>query len=493
MFATIYLPIRYLIFEFIVITCLLGLGTTALAGPKTVWDVGGTAVCTTNDDQDGCRLAPDGQGGVLFTWIDYHSDPGDGDIYAQRFTADGLPVWTANGVAVWSNYMIINDSPFIQLGGDGKALVILRDRGALSYELYGKSIAADGTVAGGSIYVCTGVGSIWSPDAKSDGANGMVAVWEDPRSTEEGDGIYGQRISGAGAVQWTANGIPLLTYSENGSFSDPELAMDDAAYVVSMFQVQRTNWVFEINAQKANFATGARQWGNSGVTVCNGDGVESYSSPHIAPDATGGAYIIWSDSRNATESDRWDLYALRLASNGSSASGWSDGIRLTSSTCYSTTGLYSRIVADGRGGALVLLVNSLTNIRLFRLDSEGKDPDWPANGMQVTTSSGDKTGGELVCDGRGGAFITWRHDLTSDQILLQRVNRNGAIHRGWDSTGLVIGTGTGYRSNPQITLLKKDEVAVAWEDRRSGNSDIYAQRVRDCAAPNAGMNLLLMD
>jgi len=54
----------------------------------TLWGGSGVAVCTENEDQFQHELVPDGQSGFIVTWQDERSNAGD--IYAQRFDADGL-------------------------------------------------------------------------------------------------------------------------------------------------------------------------------------------------------------------------------------------------------------------------------------------------------------------------------------------------------------------------------------------------------------------
>ena len=56
-------------------------------------------VCTAANTQQNPRSCSDGAGGAIIAWFDYRSD-GSGDIYAQRIGRDGVPLWTANGVAV---------------------------------------------------------------------------------------------------------------------------------------------------------------------------------------------------------------------------------------------------------------------------------------------------------------------------------------------------------------------------------------------------------
>src|SRR5262249_1847970 len=110
---------------------------------------GNVALCSPSGGYP--TIVSDGSGGAIVTWMDGRS--GNSDIYAQRGTALGVPLWTANGVAL-----------------------------------------------------CTAAGAHQAPTIGSDGAGGAIVAWSDNRSGTDYD-IYAQRVNSAGEPQWPANGV----------------------------------------------------------------------------------------------------------------------------------------------------------------------------------------------------------------------------------------------------------------------------------------------
>jgi hypothetical protein len=64
------------------------------------WSSGGMPIRVANGTASYVRAVPDGQGGILIVWQDSRSDISD--VYAQRLSSFGSPLWAANGVVVGS-------------------------------------------------------------------------------------------------------------------------------------------------------------------------------------------------------------------------------------------------------------------------------------------------------------------------------------------------------------------------------------------------------
>src|SRR6059036_624922 len=98
----------------------------AVAGPAHAqWTADGVALCTAANDQGAPQITADGAGGAIVTWQDLRS--GRGDIYAQRVNADGVPQWTADGVAL-RTAAHHQDQPQITADGAGGAIVTWHDQ-----------------------------------------------------------------------------------------------------------------------------------------------------------------------------------------------------------------------------------------------------------------------------------------------------------------------------------------------------------------------------
>src|SRR5206468_4811242 len=111
-------------------------------------------------------------------------------------------------------------------------------------------------------------------------------------------------------------------------------------------------------------------WSANGNLVCNAAGDQSNTV--MAPDGSGGMFIVWQDDRTGTS----DLYATRLTASGSLA------------------------------------------------------PGWPANGYAVCTAPGDQKLAAIAADGVGGFYLAWedyRVGTGESDVYVQRVTGSATL------------------------------------------------------------------
>lgn len=131
----------------------------------------GLVVCNASRDQNNTRVIPGPAGFYYVVWLDDRAAAGDlRDIYAQKMSAAGIPQWAANG-------QLVN---------------------ATTLRPYG-------------FYGINGV--------VSDLQGGFIATWS---ADGTGSGTRVQRVSPAGALQWTVNGV----YFVNSSATVQNIAPD---------------------------------------------------------------------------------------------------------------------------------------------------------------------------------------------------------------------------------------------------------------------------
>ncbi|MFQ6044057.1 MAG: hypothetical protein ACE5PV_24650, partial [Candidatus Poribacteria bacterium] len=88
---------------------------------------------------------------------------------------------------------------------------------------------------------------------------------------------------------------------------------------------------------------------------------------------------------------------------------------------------------------------------------------------------------QLISDGVSGAIIYWKDyrrdygDQTADDIYVQRINAEGEIL--WGRNGAAVCTADGQQITPHAVADGKGGIFIAWTDKRSGEEDIYIQRV----------------
>ena len=140
-----------------------------------------TAICTATGIQGYPTIVSDGSGGAIITWFENRS--GNWDIYAQRINASGVVQWTADGVAICTAASH-QQYPTIVSDGSGGAIITWYDFRSGNYDIYAQRINASGIVQWtvNGVAICTATGDQYSPTVISDGSNGAIITWYDPRN-----------------------------------------------------------------------------------------------------------------------------------------------------------------------------------------------------------------------------------------------------------------------------------------------------------------------
>jgi predicted lipoprotein with Yx(FWY)xxD motif len=429
-------------------------------------------LCTATGEQYSPTIISDGAGGAIVVWEDYRSGT-DYDIYAQRISADGTVQWTADGVALCTATGNQYASGIISDGAGGAIVTWMDYRsGGGNWDIYAQRISAAGTVqwTADGVALCTATGDQRLPAIVSDGVNGAIVAWEDYRNGNNSD-IYAQRISADGTPLWAANSVALCTAT--GGQYDPAIASDDAGGAVVTWPDARSGMSNgDIYVQRIS-STGSVQWAADGVALCTD--TDPQSAPTIVSDGAGGAIIAWEDYRSGYHG----IYAQRISGVG--AVQW-----LLNGVALRTPGewLYPpTMVVDGAGGAIVTWMDSRStfdwDIYAQRISAAGT-VQWTADAVALRTDAIDPGWPTIVSDGAGGAIVTWCETRTSSyDIYAQRISGDGTLQ--WTADGVALCAAIGEQSYPTIASDGVDGAIVTWHDLRSGDcqgcADIYAQRV----------------
>nr|MBA3899626.1 T9SS type A sorting domain-containing protein [Bacteroidota bacterium] len=153
--------------------------------------------------------------------------------------------------------------------------------------------------------------------------------------------------------------------------------------------------------------------------------------------------------------------------------------------CTATGAREPQLISDGAGGAIITWQDRRSG--LFEADiyaqrvNESGVVQWTADGVAISTATGEQRWPQLISDDAGGAIITWtdnRSGFSESDIYAQRLNASGVVQ--WTADGVAISTTTGDQQNPQLISDGAGGAIITWQDQRSGNNDIYAQNV--CAS-----------
>jgi flagellar hook capping protein FlgD len=99
---------------------------------------------------------------------------------------------------------------------------------------------------------------------------------------------------------------------------------------------------------------------------------------------------------------------------------------------------------------------------------------WATNGNQVAIAPNNEVNAQTISDSSGGLFVVWQ-DFRSDSadIYAQRFDMSG--NRLWGSGGVAVCTVGNHQESPVLCSNGSGGIIVAWQDRRTGSYDIYAQ------------------
>jgi hypothetical protein len=302
-----------------------------------------------------------------------------------------------------------------------------------------------------------------------DGTHETIVAWRDPRSGNSD--IYAQRVDSSGAIEWTANGLPLC--AETGDQTSHAIVAAELGGVIAAW-LGPSGGSSGIYAQWADTA-GAVQWAAEGVSVCRAAG--NQVSARVTADGAGGAIVTWEDNRSGNS----DIYAQRV-------NAW--GIALWAASgapvCLASGGQGAHaVIPDGAGGAIVAWEDARSggrDIYVQRIDASGAAL-WAVDGVAVCSATGDQYYPQIVSDGAGGAIVTWNDARagTWTDIYAQRVNESGAVQ--WTPDGVPLCQATRFQLVPQIASDGAGGAIVTWMDYRSVEIHAYAQRVSSSGVP----------
>ncbi len=242
------------------------------------------------------------------------------------------------------------------------------------------------------------------------------------------------------------------------------------------------SWI-SIEYQNSEISTDAMAvtlWQANGTIICNNDSSD-VQDIQVCCDGAGGAIFVWEDNRD----DGGDIYAQKIGASGNILWG-ANG----TAVCKATgTQSYSTICCDAAGGAIIVWQDDRTgtaDIYAQRIDRNGK-PLWTENGIVICNAFGNQGLNEhnsLICCYSSYVIIAYQDYRSGNaDIYAQKLDFLGNIYWGngsaGDRNGTVICNTTDSSSNPVMCCDGVGGAIIAWsEDRSLGtDSDIYAQHI----------------
>jgi uncharacterized repeat protein (TIGR02543 family) len=321
-------------------------------------------------------------------------------------------------------------------------------------------------------------GQQYFPAVAFNGTDNLV-VWEDRRSSYDGDDIYGARVSSAGVVL-DPNGIAIST--QRGYELTPAVAANGSDFLVVWWDTRN-----ETSGSATNRDIyGARVTHSGivadpqGIPICNAPGNQRYP----AVTALGTNYlVVWDDQRNSETNS--DIYGARVSPAGAVLE--ANSIAISRGTNEETR---PAVAANGTDYLVVWVdagdrVTSYFDIYGKRLSSAGVVLD--TNRLVISDAGHDQYWPRLASSGTD-YLVVWqdfRNNATEDGLNIYGtlVRSNGAVV---SPAGVPICTARGVQFYPSVSSQGTNYLVV-WEDGRNapptvggllaGTNDIYGARI----------------
>lgn len=357
------------------------------------------------------------------------------------------------------------------------------------------------TNPGAPLAICSAIRQQMSPSACTDGANGMLVVWEDHRDTlTTGPDIYALRVSSEGnvAAGWPVNG--LVVCNAAGAQSTPRLVSDGAGGAIVTWYDLRT----APPAIYAQHLLGSGRldpaWPATGRLVATA--AHGRNPAMIVSDGAGGAILAWGDERDSL-SGSMDIVAHHLLASGAVDPAWpANGLLVCNSTGFKY--FYNTLIGDGSGGALLAWgdYRSGTSWDIYAshvLAGGTLDAAVPVNGTPVSAVAKDQIYPAIAPDGANGAYIAWtdyRDTTTFGLVYATRLKHNGTVYLTWPPNGFqVCHVASFVQYLPVLVPDGATGAIIAWDDYRSSSmGQVFAQHLVatagiDAAWPSTGVQV----
>jgi len=437
------------------------------------WEVDGASICYAAHTQVDPDIVPDGTGGAVVAWEDSRDGPGF-DIYAQRVTADGTPVWSLQGVPVCVAAGDQGDLAMVPDGGGGAFIAWADQREAEDWNIYAQHLdgAGNPTWAVDGVVVVDAVYEQSRPAMVSDGAGGVILVWNDGRGFGLGLSfdLYAQRLDAHGVPQWAADGVTVV--SEVGAQRNPSLLADGAGGMFLAWEDSRledgfNDLSYDVYAARLT-AAGVESWSAQVLSALHGQ-----INIHLAPDADGGVLVFWRDGRDLGI----DIYGSRVTAGGDVLFPADTATAIVQGEASENL---AAVVPDAVGGAMVFWHHNdagVRDLRAQRVDGSLTGL-WTAGGLVVCEAADVQASLRAVSDGHGGALVIWQDSRNAGQedVYAQRLDPEGVGLWGVDGTPVCL--------DPAVQLMPvlcgdgHGGAIMAWHDQRQGTAgDIWGHHV----------------
>lgn len=444
---------------------------------ELLWQEGGVPVCTSHAVQISLNIVENDVGGAYILWRDSRNP--SVDLYAANLDGDGNNLWTENGIPI-ANSNNPETSNSMREDGDGGFFIGYLETAGTSTNILAKRFNSAGeSLWGEPLMIAQNIGDSPVIRVVPDGIGGYIFVWSDQR--EVTTNIFAQRLLGDGTFDWGDYAEVYSDEDDEQSFAQsyPQAQPDGLGNTIIVWQDQRVVQNREgLFAQKMS-PTGAKLWAEDGVMI-RADDVEPLTL-RIDSDTNGGAYVIWTDSREG-QSPHLDIYAQHLTADGSL--GWgADAMPICTAINEQNSPLIKKsnehiftVWEDARTGSIGIsqqIIDSSNNIVLTE-DGEtvfyGLSGDAGKDGLLQIHPRPNQNDAIVIWDDTRGAVTGYR-------VFYQLINPDGTYALELNGRPVTIPTGYDQTHFDSATNSAGQTLIVWAEQRAVVESKIFAQLI----------------
>lgn len=290
------------------ITLLAALAGASFVGEATAANGGAALAVRSPGLHQPILLVAEPDSGALVLFADTRS--GGLELYAQRTDHLGHPTGADGGVKVLGVTDAAGFNDAVADGAGGAIVAFTRDGGPTGSDIVVQRVLPDASLGFGptGLVVCSATATQSYPLLVAGTAGDFYVTWHDARAAASYEDIYAQRLTLAGAAQWTANGIPVNgpTYRDWGY---PTVAPDLQG---GLFVTWHTASPASLRLQRVD-ASGTLRYGAAGATYGVADNA-GYPVP--AGDGSGGAWVAWSEGTWNGSAWSYQAWATHFSSAG---------------------------------------------------------------------------------------------------------------------------------------------------------------------------------
>lgn len=192
--------------------------------------------------------------------------------------------------------------------------------------------------------------------------------------------------------------------------------------------------------------------------------------PVLTFDGNKGVIVTWRDGRNGN----YDIYAQRIDIDGNIV--WTpDGIPVCDQAASQSA---PTIVTDMKGGAIIVwgdTRNGSQDSFAQRVDANGTKM-WEADGVSVCIEPTLQDDFTAISDGNGGVIVVWEDWRSGNQdIYIQKISSEGKAI--WKNNGIAVVRNEGDQYDPALISDGKGGAIIVWWDISTPDWNIYAQHI----------------